>query len=60
MIIGAGVMGLTTALQLSERGYKVTVLEKADSVASVSALRLVFTSGDNHMKENQFNIEKTN
>ena len=36
VIIGAGVMGLTTALHLAERGYKVTVLEKADNVAMVS------------------------
>ena len=35
LIIGAGVMGLTTALHLVERGYKVTVLEKADNVAMV-------------------------
>jgi len=34
-------------LQLSERGYKVTVLEKANSVASVSGLRLVSISGGN-------------
>ena len=31
-------MGLTTALQLAERGYKVTVLEKADNVAMVRNL----------------------
>jgi 2-polyprenyl-6-methoxyphenol hydroxylase-like FAD-dependent oxidoreductase len=36
LIIGAGVMGLTTALHLAERGYKVTVLEKADHVAKVT------------------------
>jgi 2-polyprenyl-6-methoxyphenol hydroxylase-like FAD-dependent oxidoreductase len=35
VIIGAGVMGLTTALQLAERGYEVTILEKADRVATV-------------------------
>jgi glycine/D-amino acid oxidase-like deaminating enzyme len=35
LIIGAGVMGLTTALHLSERGYKVTVIEKATDVAMV-------------------------
>jgi protoporphyrinogen oxidase len=29
-------MGLTTALHLAERGYKVTVLEKADHVATVT------------------------
>ena len=38
LVIGAGVMGLTTALHLAERGYKVTVLEKADNVAMVRNL----------------------
>ena len=36
VVIGAGVMGLGTALHLAERGYNVTILEKEDSVASVS------------------------
>ena len=31
-------MGLGTAFHLAERGYDVTILEKADSVASVSII----------------------
>ena len=37
MIIGGGVMGLGTAFHLAEKGYKVTVLEKANDTATVSA-----------------------
>lgn len=37
VIIGAGVMGLGTAFHLAERGYKVTVLEKGDSVANAAS-----------------------
>ena len=33
----AGLMGLGTALQLVERGHKVTVLDKASDVATVSS-----------------------
>ena len=36
VIIGGGVMGLGTAFHLAEKGYKVTVLEKADDIATVS------------------------
>ena len=32
VIIGAGVFGLSTALHLLEKGYKVTVLERASEV----------------------------
>jgi 2-polyprenyl-6-methoxyphenol hydroxylase-like FAD-dependent oxidoreductase len=51
VIIGAGVMGLTTALQLSERGYKVTILEKANSVASVGTSKPIHTFRVNPIKE---------
>jgi 2-polyprenyl-6-methoxyphenol hydroxylase-like FAD-dependent oxidoreductase len=54
VIIGAGVMGLTTALQLSERGYKVTILEKANSVASVGTSKPIHTFGVNPIKEIEF------
>ena len=37
IIIGGGVMGLGTAFHLAEKGYKVTVLEKANDTATVSA-----------------------
>ena len=36
IIIGAGVMGLGTAFHLAQKGFDVTILEKEDSVASVS------------------------
>ncbi|MCL6286178.1 FAD-dependent oxidoreductase [Ruegeria sp. 2012CJ41-6] len=34
LVIGAGVVGLTSAYYLNRAGYKVTVLERADSVAT--------------------------
>jgi D-amino-acid dehydrogenase len=34
MVLGAGVIGITTAYYLSERGHSVTVVERADGVAS--------------------------
>ena len=37
VVIGAGLMGLGTALHLVERGHKVTVLDKASDVATVSS-----------------------
>jgi L-2-hydroxyglutarate oxidase LhgO len=36
VVIGGGVMGMGTAFLLSERGYKVTVLEEKPDVAQVS------------------------
>ena len=36
IVIGGGVMGLGTAFHLAEKGYKVTVLEKANDIATVS------------------------
>ena len=44
-------MGLTTALHLVERGYKVTVLEKADNVAMV---RNLFLRGHSNMTSHRF------
>ena len=40
LIIGGGVMGLGTAFHLAEKGYKVTVLEKADDIATVSETKV--------------------
>ena len=40
VIIGGGVMGLGTAFHLAEKGYKVTVLEKADDIATVSETKV--------------------
>ena len=34
VVLGAGVVGVTTAYYLSERGHRVTVVDRADSVAS--------------------------
>lgn len=34
VVLGAGVVGVTTAYYLSERGHTVTVVDRADSVAS--------------------------
>jgi len=34
IVIGAGITGLTTAIALFEAGYRVTVLEQADAVAT--------------------------
>ena len=36
VVIGAGLMGLGTALHLAERGHQVTIVEKASEVATVS------------------------
>ena len=33
VIVGAGLMGLGTALHLSDRGHKVTVIERSHQVA---------------------------
>ena len=33
VVLGAGVVGVTTAYYLAERGYSVTVIDRADSVA---------------------------
>ena len=40
IIIGAGVMGLGTAFHLAQKGFDVTILEKENSVASVSYFNL--------------------
>ena len=37
IVIGGGIMGLGTSLQLAERGYKVTLLEKQSDVAKVAS-----------------------
>ena len=37
IVIGGGIMGLGTSLKLSERGYKVTLLEKQGDVAKVAS-----------------------
>ncbi len=34
VVLGAGVVGVTTAYYLSERGHSVTVVDRADTVAS--------------------------
>ncbi len=34
LIIGAGIIGATTALALAERGYRVSVIDRADTVAA--------------------------
>ncbi|MGB7452983.1 MAG: FAD-dependent oxidoreductase [Lysobacterales bacterium] len=34
VVLGAGVIGVTTAYYLSERGHRVTLVDRADSVAS--------------------------
>ena len=34
VVLGAGVVGVTTAYYLSERGHRVTVVDRADSVAA--------------------------
>ncbi|MDH4021468.1 MAG: FAD-dependent oxidoreductase, partial [Xanthomonadales bacterium] len=34
VVLGAGVVGVTTAYYLSERGHSVTVVDRAESVAS--------------------------
>ena len=36
-VVGAGVVGLTTAYYLTKKGHKVTILEKEDSVAKGSS-----------------------
>ena len=33
VVLGAGVVGVTTAYYLSERGHRVTVVDRADTVA---------------------------
>jgi len=37
VVLGAGVVGVTTAYYLSERGHSVTVVDRADSVASAAS-----------------------
>ena len=37
IVIGGGIMSLGTSLQLAERGYKVTLLEKQSDVAKVAS-----------------------
>ncbi|HNP36472.1 MAG TPA: FAD-dependent oxidoreductase [Woeseiaceae bacterium] len=37
IVLGAGVIGVTTAYYLAERGYDVTVLERASDVASATS-----------------------
>ena len=37
VIVGGGIIGLSTALQLVKRGVSVTVLEEKDEVASVAS-----------------------
>jgi len=37
VVLGAGVVGVTTAYYLTERGHTVTVLERADGVASAAS-----------------------
>ena len=34
VVLGAGVVGVTTAYYLTERGHSVTVVDRADSVAA--------------------------
>lgn len=36
VVIGAGIMGLTTAYYLSKSGYSVTVLEASDRVGGMA------------------------
>lgn len=36
-VVGGGVLGLTLALRLSERGHKVTVIERADHLGGLAA-----------------------
>jgi glycine/D-amino acid oxidase-like deaminating enzyme len=36
-VLGAGVVGLTTAYELSRKGYKVTVVERRDDVAQAAS-----------------------
>ena len=50
VVIGAGLMGLGTALHLAERGHQVTIVEKASDVATVSFL-LIHESGQKVMLE---------
>jgi len=35
-IVGAGIMGLVLAERLSDRGYRVTVLERSDEIGGLS------------------------
>ena len=37
VVVGGGIMGLGTAFHLSERGYRVTLLEKQKDVAKVAS-----------------------
>jgi protoporphyrinogen oxidase len=36
-VVGAGIMGLTAALELLKEGYNVTIFEKDDRVGGMSA-----------------------
>ncbi len=48
-IVGGGLLGLTLALRLAERGYRVTVLEAADHVGGLAdAWRLGDLTWDRH------------
>ena len=33
-VLGAGIVGLSTAYELNQRGFKVTVIDRADQVGS--------------------------
>jgi D-amino-acid dehydrogenase len=39
VVVGAGVMGVTTAYYLLKRGYKVTIIEKNDQVAQETSFQ---------------------
>lgn len=45
LVVGAGISGLTTAKELMEKGYKVTVLEASDRVGGRISTKEVSIAG---------------
>ena len=49
LIVGAGVAGLTAGYQLSQKGIKVTVVEKEDRSAGMVRVEVRSKGGDSHL-----------